>query len=126
MFLEEFDEFADVLGLIAVEDEEGVGSVDDDEVLDAEQGDEFTGGIDVAAGGILKEGIGAGGIAGGIVLLEFVDGAPGADIIPAEFRGGDADDGFFFFEDGVVDGDVLAEGEDAGELGVEIGVEKGG
>ena len=39
-FLDGFDDLGDLLGAIAGADEERVGSFDDDEIVDAEKGDE--------------------------------------------------------------------------------------
>src|SRR6266850_909740 len=48
--LQEFNEFGDVLGAVAGDDEERVGGFDDDEVVDTDGGDEFRGAVEEIAG----------------------------------------------------------------------------
>src|SRR5215468_5437212 len=51
-----FDDFGDVLGAVAGTDEKGVGSLDDDEVFDADSGDEFARAPKKIAGSVEGEG----------------------------------------------------------------------
>ena len=43
VLFELFDNLADILGVLAVDDEQGVGCVDDGEVVDADESDKATG-----------------------------------------------------------------------------------
>ncbi len=125
MLFEEFDDLADVLGFIAIENEEGVGGVDDDQILDAQHRHEFAWRVHVVARALGEDRFAAAGVAFGIVLMKIVDGIPGADVVPAEFGGRDAEDAGLFFEYGVVDRDVFAEGENAAKFGEEFRAQEG-
>lgn len=103
MLFEEFDDLADVLGFVAVEDEEGVWGIDDDQVLYAQHGDEFARRVNVVACAFVEDRFATAGVAIGIVLLEIVDGIPGTDVVPAKFRSGDGEDAWLLFEDGIID-----------------------
>ena len=105
VFGEDGGEFFDGVGLVAVGDEEGVFGLDDDEVIDAEEGDvgvfaivedDVVFGVDLGDGGI-------GGVLDALLGEVFGDGDPGADVIPIE-GGLEVEDAFGFFHEGVVDG----------------------
>ena len=126
-FLEEFlgqlvAEFFDVIGLVAVGDEEGVFSLDDDEVIDSEEGD-----TDVLA--VVEDdvvlGFNLGDFVVGLVAVTLGreilrDGDPGADVIPVE-GGLDVEDAGGILHEGVVDGDGGEGGEFFGDGGGDVG-----
>ncbi len=120
------DEFFDLIGLGFVGDEDAIGGVDDDEILDSEEGDVGVfpvfrrGGVDGVAGGIL-------GADGGIMVVSlgvfgevFSDGDPGSYIVPIE-GGFDVEDAGGALHEGVVDADGGELGELAGEGGGDVG-----
>ncbi|MFM2243457.1 MAG: hypothetical protein RLZ97_2313, partial [Verrucomicrobiota bacterium] len=116
-------EFFDGVGLVAVGDEEGVFGLDDDEVVDAEEGD-VGAGAGVEDDVVFRLDVGDGAVdlvvfAGGLEV--FGDGDPGADVIPIE-GGLDVEDAAGFFHEGVVDGN----GGEFGELGGDGGGGVGG
>jgi len=92
--------------LVAVGDEEGVVSLDDDEVIDAEEGDA---GVFAIVEDDVVLGFDFGDLVVGLVSVAlgvevFGDGDPGADVVPIE-GGLDVEDAGGFFHEGVVDGD---------------------
>src|SRR5581483_7716661 len=99
--------------------QEGVGGVDDDQVVDSEEGYQFVAGVYEVVARVNAERIVAGGVAFGVAGEEFEDGVPTADVAPAEIGGGDAVDiplRSGFLQDGEIDGDVFAERECLREL----------
>ncbi len=123
--VERFDEPADILGAIARGDEERIWGIDDDKVVDADQGDGFLG-IDVVAGGVLDDEVAGGSIALGVLPGDFVDRFPTADIVPADVVEGDTGNAVGLLDDGVIDGDVFAERVNGGEAGGELAAGDGG
>src|SRR5579885_819521 len=115
-FFEPLDEIADLLGAASVGNEQCVGSIDDDQVLDAEQGDELFAGIDVVSRTRLNQGIGAGCVALRVALVELVNGVPASDVVPADVAGGDACDVRSSLKNGIIDRDVFATGKNLFEL----------
>src|ERR1700723_3387354 len=83
---EPFDDLGDVLGATARAEEDGVVGFDQNQIADAEGGDEFLRGPEKIPGGIKSEGW-AGGEISARLGEQFVDGVPGADVTPADFRG---------------------------------------
>lgn len=119
---EEGGEFFDGVGLVAIGDEEGVFGLDDDEVIDAEEGDVGVFAIvedDVVLGVDLGDG-GVGGVLAALLGEVFGDGDPRADVIPVEC-GFEVENAFGFFHEGVVDGDGGELGELAGDGGGDVG-----
>ncbi len=123
VFGKDIREFFDGVGLVAVGDEEGIFGLDDDEVIDAEEGDvgvfaivedDVVFGVDLGDGGI-------GGVLDALLGEVFGDGDPGADVIPIECSF-EVEDAFGFFHEGVVDGN---RGE-CGKLGRDGGGDVGG
>ena len=117
---DEGDDLFNFFGFVAAADEEGVGGLDDDEIVDAEEGDgawlvgedEIIGGFDGVEGGIRL-------ISRGIGIEVFGDGGPASDIIPIE-TGFDDEDAFGFFHDRVIDGDFWEGREIGGDESGEI------
>src|SRR5882724_3384242 len=110
--LQEFNEFGDVLGAVAGDDEERVGGFDDDEVVDTDGGDEFRGAVEEIAGRVERVAGADENIFSGLLGEEFIHGGPGADIAPADFCGDDEDlwrAGLLrgAFEDGVIHRDIF-------------------
>ena len=104
-------EFFDGVCLVTVGDEEGVFGLDDDEVIDDEEGDVGVFPIveDDVVFGVDLGNCGIGGVLDALLREVFGDGDPGADVIPIE-GGLKVEDAFGFFHEGVVDGN-------RGELG---------
>jgi len=116
------DDFFDVVGLVAVGDEDGVIGLDDDEVIDAEEGDfgAFSCVEDDVVLGVDFGEVGVGAVLLALGLEVFCDGDPGADVVPV--KGGlDVEDAGGFFHEGVVDGDGGEVGELLGDGGEDVG-----
>lgn len=103
--LEALDRLGNILGARAVGDQERVGGVDDDEVVDTDGRDHAALGVDVAVLGIGEQRVAVGVIAMLIVRRDFPDRRPRSHVVPADVdrQHGDA---FRFLHHSVVDGDV--------------------
>ena len=121
VFGKNFGEFFDGVGLVAVGDEEGVFGLDDDEVIDAEEGDVGVFAIvkdDVVLGLDLGDD-GVGGVVAALLGEIFGDRNPRADVIP--IKGGlKVEDAVGFFHEGVVDGNGVECGKLGGDGGVDV------
>src|SRR5579883_2207782 len=106
---------ADLLGAATVGDEERVGSIDDNQILDPEEGDELAIRVDINAGGVMNQRIAAQGIAVRVAPVELINGVPASDVVPADVAGGENHDALVRgsgLENGIVDRNVFAEGKD--------------
>ncbi len=81
-----FHDFGDVLGAIARADKESVRRFDDDEVVDADGSDEFRWAPEEVARGVKHVARAGENVFAVFLGEEFVDGCPGADIAPGDFR----------------------------------------
>src|SRR5277367_6798373 len=112
LLLEPFHDFGYVLGAAAGAEEEGVVGFDQDQVMDAEGGNEFFGGPEKIARGVGGES-GAGGKVSAGFGEQLVYGVPGADVAPADGGGDDGHRnvgiaGFASgFDEGVIDRDIF-------------------
>ena len=102
-------------------DEEGVLSLDDDQIPDTHEGDAggACGEDNIAAGVLGGEVLRIGGVVVLVMAKVLGDSDPTADVVPIE-AGLDDEDAPGFFHDGVVDGDLRqfreAGGEGCGEI----------
>lgn len=103
----------DVLAVVPVGHQQGVGGVDDDEVVDTDYTHHAVGALNKAAGGFVHEGLALDAVALLVGLGQFAHRSPGADVAPADLAGHHGD-GLGFFHDGVVDGVVGHLGEAGG------------
>src|ERR1039458_3814668 len=104
-FLQRFDNFADLLGVVARGYQKGVGRVYHDEIPDPQERHDFSAGIHEVVVRIQTDGVGGGDVAAGIARQHLVDRVPASHVVPAEIGGGDAADMGGFFEHGVIDRD---------------------
>ena len=92
--LQALHDLRDVLRAALVGDEQRVGRVDDDEVLDADGRDERPLGMDVAVGRIFEHGVALDEVALVVSGRDVPQRRPGADVVPADVerqhRGGAA------------------------------------
>src|SRR5580692_5848580 len=105
-------DFGDVLRAVAGDDQKRVGSFYDNEVADADGGDEFRRAVEKIAGGIESQAVTGHDVVAGVFCEEFVDRGPGADVAPADVGGDDVYLRRAFlarrvFEDCIVDGNVF-------------------
>src|SRR5579859_2118531 len=118
---EVFDDFGDVLSAVAGNDEERVGGFDDNEIIDADGGDEFRRAVEQIAGGVERVAFASENIFAGFFGEQFVDGGPGADVAPADFSGDDENlrrAGLLrgVFQDGVIHGNIFELGIDGAKF----------
>lgn len=117
--LEAGDDVAHILGVGFVDNHDGIGGFDDNEIFDADGGDETTLGEDEAVGGVFEHDLALKHVARIIFGADFPEGIPGADIAPPGTHR-DYDDVAQFgvlgevLHDGVVDGVGGAFGEGFG------------
>ncbi len=114
-FFQTPDQFADFLRAAAVGDQQGVGRIDHDQVLHAQQRHQLAFGVDVVAGARFDDGIRTQRVALGVALLQFVDGVPTADVVPADIARRNAGHVGRAFHHGVVDRNVVALREGRGQ-----------
>ena len=112
LFFQFFDDFADVLGAIARTNQQGVGRLHDDEIVNADGGDEFARAPEEISRGVERQAWTGENILAWLFGEKFVDRGPGADVAPADFGGNDEDARLALlasggFEDGVVDGNIF-------------------
>lgn len=133
--LDALDDLLDILGAGFVGDHDGVGGFYDDEILDADGGDEAALREDEAVLGVFEHDLALRGIAGSVFVADGPEGVPGADVAPAGIHGynhglAEFGVGAEFFHDGVVDGIRRAGGEgvfgDADEVAIALAVGNGG
>ena len=99
------DDFFDVLGVVLMRDQHRVLGGDDDDVLDAEQRSDGAVRAGIAVLAVLDEDLADRDIAVLVLIRDFGQSRPGADIGPAD--GGRDDDGLVgFLGHRVVDADI--------------------
>ncbi len=108
--LELLSDDLDVLTAAAVGDQQGVGGVDDDQIVEADRAHQTLGGIDVAIADVVQHGFAIAVVALSIDRRQFTHRLPRADITPAKLARHHGD---FVgaFHQRVVDGNVRCQGK---------------
>ena len=83
LLIEGIDDVLDVLAAGFVGNEHGIRGFDDDQVVDADDGDEAAGGVDQGVAAVAGEHVAVAGIAVFVSRQDVPDGVPGAEIAPA-------------------------------------------
>mgnify|MGYP006936210389 CR=1 FL=1 len=126
LFSQRIDDLSNVLTSVTRHDEQGIFGLDDDEVVNADQGDDFFVplegpiGHDVS-GSIDGDGFVGHGVTAVVFGSEFPCGLPGAHIAPTEV-GGYHGQGFDFFHDADIDAHGRKGGEDFFQRGLFVAV----
>ena len=128
------DDLAHVLGVVAMDDEQGIVGVHDDKIFNTHQGNEFVGAVDVVVAGLDGQmAVGLGHVAFAVAAqaglkLVLVERGPGAEVVPTEFGREAVEVGEVLalggarLEDRVVDGDVFALGIERWKTSSKCGV----
>ena len=82
--LQAFDDRRNFLRAVLVGNEQRIGRIDDDEVLDADRRDERPLGVDVAVGGVLQHGVASDEVALVVARRDLPQRRPRADVAPAD------------------------------------------
>src|SRR5579883_940813 len=89
LLFEELDQPSDVLRAVAWDDEQRIGRIDDDQIRNANGRHELFGAVHEITGGVDGLAGTCKHVLGGRLGEKFVNGGPGADVAPADFRGND-------------------------------------